>query len=54
MKNGVNPESPDLSYLGRNNAVLARLGAIKFTNEKDVKAFCDKYGLLWIIKGVDL
>ena len=37
MKNGVNPESPDLSYLGRNNAVLARLGAIKFTNEKDVK-----------------
>ena len=23
-------------------------------NEKDIKAFCDKYGLQYVIKGIDL
>lgn len=38
MKNGTSTtETPDLTYPGRNNSLVARLGAIKFTNNEDLK-----------------
>ena len=42
----------DVHYSDKDDETMVCIDCM--ANEKDIKAFCDKYGLQYVIKGIDL